>query len=112
MTFVVDADILGIFQRAEHLAPIQALGPLPWVITEEVWYEVTDRVARSALIEVCQRFSGTRRGGRSGGSPRSPGPLVDEHAVGRPTSCWRLGLVSTREELRPRGHQLPDRCMY
>ena len=34
MTFVVDADILGIFQRAEHLAPIQALGPLPWVITE------------------------------------------------------------------------------
>lgn len=29
MIFVVDADILGILQRAEYLAVIQALGPLP-----------------------------------------------------------------------------------
>lgn len=60
MTFVMDADILGILQRAGYLAPIQALGPLPWVITDEVWYEVTDQAvahgAYPATIDEMRNF--------------------------------------------------------
>jgi hypothetical protein len=45
MTLVVDSDILGILQRSGQLAAIQAFGALPWIITDEVWYEVTERAA-------------------------------------------------------------------
>jgi hypothetical protein len=76
MTFVVDADILGILQRAEHLASVQALGPLPWVITEEVWYEVTDRAAAygayPATVDEMRRFLVTVAGAPTVIAPMSP----------------------------------------
>jgi hypothetical protein len=76
MTVVVDADILGILQRAEYLRPIQALGQLPWVITEEVWYEVTDRAAAHgaypATVDEMQKFLVTVAGAPTIIAPMSP----------------------------------------
>lgn len=75
MTFAVDADILGILQRAD-LASILALGALPWVITDEVWYEVTDRAAAHgaypATVDEMRRFLTTIAGTPTVIAPMSP----------------------------------------
>lgn len=76
MSFVVDADILGILQRAEALASIQALGALPWVITDEVWYEVTDRAAAHgaypATVDEMRKFMAAVAGSPTVITPMSP----------------------------------------
>jgi hypothetical protein len=76
MIFVVDADILGILQRAESLALVQSLGPLPWVITDEVWYEVTDHAANHgaypATVDEMRKFLNTVAGAPTVIAPMSP----------------------------------------
>ncbi len=76
MSFVVDADILGILQRAEYLAPIQTLGPLPWVITDEVWYELTDHAAAHgaypATVDEMRKFLAAVAGAPTVIAPMSP----------------------------------------
>lgn len=76
MTLVIDADILGILQRAECLAPVQALGRLPWVITDEVWYELTDQAAARgaypATADEMRRFLATVAGAPTVIVPMSP----------------------------------------
>lgn len=76
MTFVIDADIVGILQRAESLASIEALGRLPWVITDEVWYELTDqaadRGAYPATVDEMRRFLTTVAGAPTVITPMSP----------------------------------------
>jgi hypothetical protein len=76
MTFVIDADILGILQRAEALAPIQSLGRLSWVITDEVWYELTDRAAANgaypATVDDMRKFLAAVAGERTVIAPMTP----------------------------------------
>ncbi len=76
MTVVVDADILGIFQRAGALAAIQALGPLPWLITDTVWWELTDGAAQNraypATVDEMRNFLVAVAGGETPIVPMTP----------------------------------------
>ncbi|HET7499916.1 MAG TPA: hypothetical protein VFK02_02905 [Kofleriaceae bacterium] len=73
---VVDADILGILQRAEGLASIAALTAPPWVITDEIWYEVTDNAAASGAypssVEEMREFLAAIAGSPTVIEPMSP----------------------------------------
>lgn len=76
MNAVVDADILGILQRANGLAAVQALGLLPWVITDQVWWEVTDGAARNnaypATVDEMRSFLVAVVGAETAIAPMTP----------------------------------------
>lgn len=80
MSLVVDSDILGIIQRAGGLTSIGALGRLPWLVTDAVWYELTDGAAvhgaYPATVEEMRQFLVT-----IAGEPTSIEPMTREAAA-------------------------------
>lgn len=76
MTVVVDADILGILQRAGGLVAIQTFGALPWLITDTVWWEVTDGAAAAgaypATVDEMRNFLVVVAGGETIIAPMTP----------------------------------------